>query len=117
MGLFQTLNRHRMTTLAAVAAGSLAMTGAALAQDSHHYTVALANMSYGQPPSNLKVGDTITWVNNDTVPHTVTARDHSFDLRMNPGQSVRQTLTRAGNIPFFCIYHAEMRGVLNVAAN
>ena len=96
--------------------GGLAMTGAALAQTSHSYTVAVANMSYGQVPAGLKVGDTLTWVNHDTVPHTVTARDHSFDLRVNPGQSARMTLTQAGSFPFYCIYHATMRGVLKVAA-
>ena len=83
---------------------------------SHERVVTMANMSYGQIPTDLKVGDTIVWVNHDTVPHTVTARDKSFDVRVNVGQTVRQPLTRAGVFPFICIYHAAMRGTLTVAA-
>jgi plastocyanin len=54
-------------------------------------------------------------VNRDTVQHSVTARDHSFDLRLNPGQSVKQTLDKAGHIPFYCLFHPAMRGALAVA--
>jgi plastocyanin len=90
---------------------------ASAAAKAKSYVVTMSNMNYGDVPQGLKVGDTITWVNNDTVPHTVTARDKSFDLRLAPGKSEQMTLSKAGSFPFFCIYHATMRGVLNVAAN
>jgi len=93
--------------------GLVAMPAAASAAD---YTVTMANMSYGKLPSGLKVGDTITWVNHDTVPHTITARDKSFDLRTGPGQSTKMTLDKEGSFAFYCIYHAMMRGTLKVAA-
>jgi plastocyanin len=80
------------------------------------YTVTISSMSFGATPANLKVGDTISWVNNDSVMHTVTARDHSFDLRLNPGQSAPLTLDKAGRIPFYCLFHSSMRGTLVVAA-
>ena len=80
------------------------------------YTVMMSNMSFGAIPSGLKVGDTITWVNNDTVIHSVTARDHSFDLRINPRQSAKLTLMTAGKIPIYCLFHPNMRGSLTVAA-
>ena len=76
----------------------------------------MANMSYGQIPNDLKVGDTIVWVNHDTVPHSVTARDRSFDVRVMVGKTVRQPLAKAGVFPFICIYHPTMRGKLTVAA-
>ena len=79
------------------------------------YTVVMSNMDYGATPPGLKVGDTITWVNRDTVIHSVTARDHSFDLRLNPGQSGKLTLSQAGKIPFYCLFHPTMRGTLTVA--
>ncbi len=84
--------------------------------DGRAYTVTLGSMSYGAIPSDLKVGDTIVWVNNDSVMHSVTARDHSFDLRLNPGQSAKLTLDKAGRIPFYCLFHPSMRGSLTVAA-
>ena len=76
----------------------------------------LSAMDYGATPAGLKVGDTITWVNHDAVLHSITAKDHSFDLRLNPGQSVKLTLSQAGKIPFYCLFHPTMRGTLNVAA-
>lgn len=88
---------------------------AADASAGRDYTITLSNMDYGASPSGLKVGDAIVWVNHDTVMHSVTARDHSFDLRLNPGQSGRLTLTQAGRIPFYCLFHPNMRGTLVVA--
>jgi plastocyanin len=82
----------------------------------HEYLVPLAHMAYGAMPSGLKVGDSIVFVNKDSVPHTVTARDHSFDLRIGPGQRGRLTLTKAGTYQIYCILHAPMRGSFTVGS-
>jgi plastocyanin len=86
------------------------------AASARDYAVPLANMSFGPIPSGLKVGDTITWVNKDSVPHTVTARDHSFDLRIGPGQRSQLKLTKAGSYQIYCILHAPMRGSFTVGS-
>lgn len=112
--LVPTAPLRRSLSIGAVLA-MLTLAGGAAAQASPDHTVAINSMSYGAIPSGLKVGDTITWVNHDTVPHTVTARDRSFDLRVNPGKSARMTLQKAGAIPFYCILHSTMRGTLQVA--
>jgi plastocyanin len=80
------------------------------------YTVTMSNMAYGALPPGLKAGDTIVWVNHDTVIHSVTARDKSFDLRINPGQSARMPLAMAGKFSFYCLFHPTMRGTLTVGA-
>lgn len=99
-----------------VAVGAASIAAAANSQAApHQFTVTMSNMTYGALPTDAKVGDTIVWVNRDTVPHTVTARDHSFDLRVAPGQSGRMTLQRAGTIPIYCVFHMMMRGTLKVA--
>ena len=105
-------NRRALVSKAALVA-MLTVASTALAQD---YSVVMSNMDYGKIPSNLKVGDTIVWVNHDTVLHSITARDHSFDIRLNPGQSAKQVLTKAGRIPFICQFHGTMSGTLTVAA-
>lgn len=110
------ISGFRMFVFAAGAAAALSIplaTSAAQAAG-RQVTVQIANMRFGQIPSGLKVGDTIVWQNRDSVPHTVTARDKSFDVRLNPHQSAQLTLTKAGSIPFYCIYHAQMRGTLAV---
>lgn len=79
------------------------------------HVITMANMSYGRLPADIKVGDTITWVNNDSVPHTATARDKSFDVRIAAGRKVKMTAQKAGSFAFYCIYHSMMRGSLTVA--
>lgn len=105
------LSKH----LIRLAAATLALVSAVPALAAPH-VVTMANMSFGKIPADLKVGDTITWVNRDTVPHTATARDHSFDVRTAPGQSVTMTLSKAGTFAFSCIYHSMMRGTMKVTA-
>ena len=80
------------------------------------HVVTMTSMRYGRIPTGLKVGDTITWVNRDSVPHTITARNKSFDLRVNAGKSAKMKLTKAGATPFYCILHPGMRGTLNVGS-
>ncbi len=102
-----------MIFAAAVLAGTAATSAAS---DAHEYTVPIANMAYGAVPTGLKVGDSIVFVNKDSVPHTVTSRDHSFDLRIGPGQRGRLSLTKAGTFQIYCIFHAPMRASLTVSS-
>ena len=78
--------------------------------------VVMDNMNFGSLPKDAKVGDVIVWDNRDTVLHTATARDGSFDVRLQPGKRGRTVLSRAGNIAIYCIYHPMMRTTLKVAA-
>lgn len=103
-----------VAALLTFAVGAVAMARSPAPPQKH--TVVMANMSFGKLPGNVKVGDTIVWVNRDTVPHTATARDKSFDVRVQQGQSVSMVVKKAGNIAIFCIYHPAMRGTLAIAA-
>ena len=78
--------------------------------------VVMDNMNFGRLPSDAKVGDIIIWDNRDTVQHTATARDGSFDVRLQPGKKGRTVLRKAGDIALWCIYHPMMRATLKVAA-
>ena len=79
-------------------------------------TIAMAGMHFGPAPAGLRAGDTILFVNRDIVAHTATARDHSFDVVVQPHQSGRVTLRHGGAIAFYCRFHPTMQGVLQVAA-
>jgi plastocyanin len=78
--------------------------------------VVMDNMNFGSLPKDAKVGDVIVWDNRDTVQHTATARDGSFDVRLQPGKKGRTVLRKAGNIAVYCIYHPMMRATLRVAS-
>ena len=76
--------------------------------------VVMDNMNFGRLPGDAKVGDVIIWDNRDTVQHTATARDGSFDVRLQPGKKGRTVLTRSGDLAIYCIYHPMMRATLKV---
>jgi plastocyanin len=99
---------------AAAAAIALGLPGASQAA-TREFTVTMGNMTFGKLPSDAKVGDAIIWVNADTVEHSATAKDGSFDLRLLPGKRGRTVLGKAGTIMIYCVMHPMMRGTLKVA--
>ena len=57
----------------------------------------------------LRRGERVEWVNNDLVPHTVTARDGSFDSgSIAAGASWTWVADRAGSVAYACAYHPDM---------
>lgn len=66
----------------------------------------------------IGVNNTVTFVNQDSAPHTVTANDSSFNSgNLNPGQSWTNTFTTPGTFGFHCIYHSWMKGTIIVKGN
>jgi plastocyanin len=54
--------------------------------------------------------------NNDTAPHTVTAKDKSFDTgTIDPGKTATFTApTKPGTYDYICTIHPYMKGTLIV---
>jgi plastocyanin len=100
----------------AVAAAAALMLAASTpaAQGGQQFTVVMNNMTFSSVPATAHVGDTIIWSNQDTVQHSATARDGSFDIRLQPGQKGRTILKKAGKLFVDCLYHPTMRTTLNV---
>ena len=62
-------------------------------------------------PENSQVpsGASVTWPNKDTVAHTATARDGSFDTGIiNPGSSGIATVQGQGKVDYYCTIHPWM---------
>lgn len=78
------------------------------------HTVVMDAMKFGAVPADVKVGDTILWVNRDMFRHTATAKNGAFDIDLKAGASGKTVMHKAGVIPFVCKYHPGMRGVLKV---
>lgn len=67
-------------------------------------------------PESVSPGATITIVNKDTVPHTVTSEEEGvFDVVFEGGETVTFTAPEEpGEYPYICTYHPNMAGTLVV---
>jgi plastocyanin len=100
---------------------------AEIAADVKSGSSSLTTDAYSPNPINANVGDTVTWTNRDSTPHTVTsgtagAPDGNFDSSpgfnplLAPQQTFSHTFTEAGEFPYYCGLHPNMVGTVMVAA-
>lgn len=82
------------------------------------------NNAYSPNPTNIEIGDTVVWVNNDNVLHTVTSGsyDDEYETRgsdfssgyIAPQSSYELTFEDTGSFDYFCLLHPYMVGTVNV---
>jgi len=60
-----------------------------------------------------KVGDTIEWVNKDMFAHTATVKG-GWEVMIPPKKTASLTLKATGPVDYFCRFHPNMRGHLNI---
>lgn len=69
--------------------------------------------SYAPNPIEIIVGDTVTWINDDSSPHTVTSSNgrgaFGSDIMMNK-ETFTFTFDNEGEFPYFCTLHPSMIG-------
>jgi plastocyanin len=67
-----------------------------------------------QPVSvTVGTGGTVTWTNTDSIPHTVTAEDGSFDSGiMMPGDTFSHRFDQVGTVPYRCTLHPGMNATV-----
>jgi plastocyanin len=81
-----------------------------------------SNLKLNFNPATVTViigkNSTITWVNSDTVTHTVTAVDNSFNSGdVKAGASWTYTFSTPGTFAYYCIYHSSwMKGTVVVSS-
>jgi plastocyanin len=76
-------------------------------------TVAMAGLKFQPGTLTVAKGTTVVFVNDDTAPHTVTARSGGTDSGViDPGK--RFTLVAAASFDYFCSIHPSMTAKLVV---
>jgi plastocyanin len=79
--------------------------------------VHISNFTFGPKMATVKIGQTVTWTNDDDIPHTVVATDKSFRSKvLDTGQSFSFTFTKPGQVAYFCSLHPMMTGKVTVTA-
>ncbi len=81
-------------------------------------TVSIQNFAFSPQTLTVKVGTKVTWMNNDSAPHTVTSASNKsvsatptglFDSgQLAPGRTFSFTFTKAGTYFYECTIHKAM---------
>jgi len=77
--------------------------------------VSIARFAYGPQDITIAPGTTVTWINHDEAPHTVTSTDKSFASKgMDTDDRYRHTFANEGDFAYICTVHPFMTGVVHV---
>jgi plastocyanin len=78
--------------------------------------VAIADFAFGPAEVSATVGQTVTFTNADSAPHTATLDDGSCTTEnLNEGDAGGLTFNAAGTFPFHCNIHPNMKGTITVS--
>ena len=95
---------------AALAAGGLAPVVAA-----GDTAVKIDNFTFEPGQLTVKVGTTVTWVNEDDIPHTVVASSKAFRSKaLDTDDKFSFTFTTPGSYEYFCSLHPHMKAMVTV---
>jgi len=103
--------------LLAFGTASAAIVPASAAADTAPTTVTVNTKNFAYAPADLTVspGTTVVFKNSDTIAHTVTASDKSFDSGDMPQNATwSHIFAKAGTYTYVCAYHSYMQGTVTV---
>jgi len=78
------------------------------------YQVVIENFQFMPTDLQVKVGDSVEFVNKDSSEHTVTFESGDFDQKLPVGAKAAYTSTEKGTFTYFCSIHPGMRGTVTV---
>ena len=103
------------TTAGLVAAGVAAWLAGAPALAATSKTVGIKEFKYAPGALTVPLGTTVTWVNHDEEPHTVTSATGAFaSTGLVKDDSFAQTFTKRGTYQYFCALHPHMKAAVVV---
>lgn len=81
----------------------------ALAAGGKTQIVHIKNFAFAPAALTVSPGTTVTWINDDEDPHTVTANSKAFhSAALDGGGRYSFTFAKAGDYPYFCSLHPHM---------
>jgi amicyanin len=97
--------------VAAVAVTAAAPPPAAARAPAAGVVVHISNFTFNAPTVTVPLGSTVTWVNDDDIPHTVVATNRSFKSKpLDTDDRFSFTFTTPGSYDYFCSLHPHMTG-------
>ncbi|MCU1485543.1 MAG: secreted metal-binding protein [Actinomycetia bacterium] len=87
---------------------------AAASTPSASSAITIEDFAFSPVLATAEVGDTITVTNKDSVTHTLTADDGSFDTGKLAPDRASITVDSAGTFTYHCAIHSYMKGTVEV---
>ena len=78
--------------------------------------VKIGNFTFGPQDLKVKAGTTVTWTNEDDMPHTVVSPNNFRSKVMDTEGTYSFTFTTPGTYKYFCSLHPNMIGTVVVEA-
>ena len=79
------------------------------AQISTEQQINIKDFNFVPNIAEVPMGTTVTWVNDDNVPHTITSVSGSFDSgSIAPGKTYSYKFDQAGTFEYSCTNHPSM---------
>ena len=97
--------------IAGIAAVLLLAATPALAED---VAVKIDNFTFGPKELKVKAGTTVTWTNEDDIPHTVVSPNNFRSKALDTDGKYSFTFTTPGTYTYFCSLHPHMTGTVVV---
>jgi len=76
--------------------------------------VKIGNFTFGPQEVKVKAGTTITWTNEDDIPHTVVSPNNFRSKVLDTDGTYTFTFTTPGTYKYFCSLHPHMTGTIVV---
>jgi plastocyanin len=77
--------------------------------------VVISDFAYDPDPVTIEEGGKVIWQNEDSVAHTATAEDGSFDTgTIEEGKIASETFKQPGTYAYVCSIHPQMHGTIEV---
>lgn len=102
------------STTSSGSSSSTGSSGGTPSPTAESHTINMVNSAFDPQVLQARVGDEVTWVNQDPIPHNVTGGPLDSGMMMG-GASFTTVLTEAGTIEYDCTLHPGMTGTLEVA--
>ena len=77
-------------------------------------TIRIKNFAFDPASITVKVGSTVRWVNQDSVPHRILFADGADSTILAPSQSWSRKIDKAGTFDYSCTIHPTMQGTVIV---
>jgi len=103
-------SKEKATPAATSPAGTPKTTQAAATPEAQGVSVEIKNFAFDPETVTIKLGQTVTWTNQDSAAHTVVGDGGIDSGDLSKGKSYSKTFDTEGTFDYHCSIHPQMKG-------